>query len=161
MSPKGAVDKEGALEQGFFKPKKVVYVQEKVWGPAERDKLYEGLKTYGVGEWGKMKEHLLPKVRVCVSVSPTTASLCLRSCVLASHAAGRCQKLGVSAERERRDGFDETEGEGVDAALWCVDGLVQWDGLQLRVKSSRLFGSQSVARYTGRKVRPNPPPFAP
>jgi hypothetical protein len=48
--------------------------------------------------------------------------------------------------------------EKVDAALWCVGGLAQWDGLQLRVKASRLFGSQSVARYTGRKVRPPPSP---
>jgi hypothetical protein len=62
LSPKGAVGKDGAIKQRFFKPFQVLYVQEKVWGAAERDKLFEGLHTYGVGEWGKMKEHLLPKV---------------------------------------------------------------------------------------------------
>ena len=61
MSPKGAVNADGSIKQAraaaarvgaaqltpttclqeFFKPKQVVYVAEKKWGDAERDKLYE------------------------------------------------------------------------------------------------------------------------
>jgi hypothetical protein len=88
------VDADGALDQSFFKPKKVVYVQEKVWGPTERDKLYEGLKTYGVGEWGKMKEHLLPKVRVCVCVC---VCVCVHPRPSASASARACWRRTLQA----------------------------------------------------------------
>ena len=83
-----AIDVEtGAIRQSFFKPTKIVFeTSGKKWGDAQREKLYEGLATFGVGEWMKMKEHF---------------------------------------ERE----------------------LGEWTTLELRVKASRMLGTQSLARY--------------
>mmetsp|Transcript_25891 Transcript_25891/g.49223 ORF Transcript_25891/g.49223 Transcript_25891/m.49223 type:complete len:157 (+) Transcript_25891:117-587(+) len=87
VSPKGSINEEGSIIQDFFKPQKVMFVQEKTWGIEEKEKLYQGIEEYGVGEWNKVKEALLPK----------------------------------------------------------------WEAQQLRIKASRLFGSQSLARYNGSK----------
>lgn len=86
VSPPKAVDAAGALVQEFFKPTKVVLVQQKKWGEAERAALLTGLEKHGVGKWQDMRAELLPG----------------------------------------------------------------WDALALRVKTAKLLGSQSVARYTGR-----------
>ena len=40
---------------------KVITVEDKKWGPAERDALYKGLETYGVGGWRAMVDNLLPR----------------------------------------------------------------------------------------------------
>ena len=64
-----------------------MFLVEKKWGDAERDKLYEALATLGVGSWKEARAKLLPA----------------------------------------------------------------WDETALRVKASRLFGSQSLARYAGWK----------
>lgn len=77
----------GAVNQDFFKPKRVVIVDDKKWGPAERDALYLGLERHGVGGWRVIRDTLLPR----------------------------------------------------------------WDETALRVKASRLLGSQSLARYPGWK----------
>ena len=63
----------------------VVLVDDKKWGAAERDLLYQGLERFGVGKWGDMSAQLLPR----------------------------------------------------------------WDDQALRVKTTRLLGSQSLARYVG------------
>jgi len=78
---------DGSIRQQFFKPTKIVFeTSGKKWGDAQKEKLYEGLRTFGVGEWAKMKEH-----------------------------------------------FEKELGE--------------WSTLDLRVKASRLLGSQSLSRY--------------
>ena len=78
---------DGSIRQQFFKPTKIVFeTSGKKWGEEQREKLYEGLQTFGVGEWAKMKEH-----------------------------------------------FEKELGE--------------WSTLDLRVKASRLLGSQSLSRY--------------
>ena len=79
-----ALNEDGSIDQSFFKPKRVVFEgAAKKWGAAEKDKLYAGIEKYGIGEWGTIKEKLLP----------------------------------------------------------------EWDTLNLRVKASRLMGTQSLARY--------------
>ena len=84
VTRKDAIHDDGSIDQAFFKPKKVVFERaSRKWGDVERAKLYEGLATHGVGEWGKMRETLLP----------------------------------------------------------------EWDALSLRVKASRMMGTQSLARY--------------
>tara|TARA_B100001758_G_scaffold39995_1_gene31082 strand:+ start:523 stop:1005 length:483 start_codon:yes stop_codon:yes gene_type:complete len=84
VTRKDAIHDDGSIDQAFFKPKKVVFERaSRKWGDVERAKLYEGLATHGVGEWGKMREKLLP----------------------------------------------------------------EWDALSLRVKASRMMGTQSLARY--------------
>jgi len=40
---------------------KVIIVEDKKWGPAERDALYKGLETFGVGGWRSMVDALLPR----------------------------------------------------------------------------------------------------
>ena len=88
VTRKDAIDAEtGALKQQFFKPTKIVFeTSGKKWGDDQRQKLYEGLHTFGVGEWMKMKEH-----------------------------------------------FHNELGE--------------WTTLDLRVKASRMLGTQSLSRY--------------
>ena len=88
VTRKDAIDTEtGALKQQFFKPTKIVFeTSGKKWGDDQRQKLYEGLHTFGVGEWMKMKEH-----------------------------------------------FHNELGE--------------WTTLDLRVKASRMLGTQSLSRY--------------
>ena len=79
-----ALHEDGSIDQSFFKPKRVVFEgASKKWGVAEKAKLYAGIAKYGIGEWGTIKEKLLP----------------------------------------------------------------EWDTLNLRVKASRLMGTQSLARY--------------
>lgn len=79
-----ALREDGSIDQSFFKPKRVVFEgASKKWGAVEKDKLYAGIAKYGIGEWGQIKEKLLP----------------------------------------------------------------EWDTLNLRVKASRLMGTQSLARY--------------
>jgi len=87
VSPAEALNEDGSLNQDFFKPKKVLFVTEKKWGDEQHELLYKGIEEYGIGEWGKICDALLPK----------------------------------------------------------------WQPQQLRIKASRLMGSQSLARYTGNK----------
>ncbi|KAK9828761.1 hypothetical protein WJX72_001961 [[Myrmecia] bisecta] len=87
FSPLEMLNPDGSIHQDFFKPKRVVLVDDKKWGQAERDLLYKGIEKYGIGKWREMSEELLPK----------------------------------------------------------------WDDQALRIKASRLMGSQSLARYMGWK----------
>lgn len=85
FSPPDMIAEDGSIRQEFFKPKHVMLVDEKRWGPEERDLLYQGLEKHGVGRWREIGEEFLPK----------------------------------------------------------------WDDQALRVKTTRLLGSQSLARYIG------------
>lgn len=88
FSPAGMLHADGAIDQTFFRPKKVVIMNDaKKWGDPERELLYQGLEKHGVGKWREIGEELLPG----------------------------------------------------------------WDDQQLRIKASRLLGSQSLARYVGWK----------
>ena len=51
-------ESDGSIFQPFFKPTKIIFETSngKKWGEKQREKLYEGLRTLGVGEWAKMKE---------------------------------------------------------------------------------------------------------
>lgn len=61
LSPPGMLNEEGTIKQDFFKPKKVVIHVSRKWGDVEKEKLLEGLKSFGVGEWRTIREKLLPK----------------------------------------------------------------------------------------------------
>ncbi|CAL8462744.1 g2277 [Coccomyxa elongata] len=61
LSPPDMIAEDGSVNQEFFKPKKVVLVDDKKWGSAERDLLYQGLEKYGVGKWGDICAELLPR----------------------------------------------------------------------------------------------------
>lgn len=89
FSPEGMLNEDGTINQDFFKPKRVVIIDDKgkKWGAEERDNLYQGLEKHGVGKWREISEEFLPK----------------------------------------------------------------WDDQSLRIKSARLLGSQSLARYVGWK----------
>ena len=56
---------DGAIDQEFFRPKKVVTLEERRWGDAERDALHRGLEKHGVGKWREIGDELLPVRRVC------------------------------------------------------------------------------------------------
>ena len=46
---------DGSIRQQFFKPTKIVFeTSGKKWGDAQKEKLYEGLRTFGVGEWSTL-----------------------------------------------------------------------------------------------------------
>uniref|UniRef100_A0A7S0UMB0 Myb-like domain-containing protein n=1 Tax=Polytomella parva TaxID=51329 RepID=A0A7S0UMB0_9CHLO len=87
FSPAGVSNDDGSINQEFFKPQRVILVQEKKWGEAEREALYKGLQIYGVGKWRQIATTLLPL----------------------------------------------------------------WDEQQLRIRSAKLLGTQSLARYVGWK----------
>ncbi|DBB09808.1 hypothetical protein WJX82_006732 [Trebouxia sp. C0006] len=87
FSPAAMLTEEGSINQEFFKPTKVVMVDDKKWGDNERDLLYQALEKHGVGNWREISEQYLPK----------------------------------------------------------------WDDQAIRIKASRLMGSQSLARYIGWK----------
>ncbi|KAK3273726.1 hypothetical protein CYMTET_18048 [Cymbomonas tetramitiformis] len=61
VSPAECLDAEGGLVQDFFKPKKVVFVEAKVWANEDTENLYKGLEKYGIGQWSAMRHELLPK----------------------------------------------------------------------------------------------------
>jgi len=48
VSPGKALNDDGSINQDFFKPEKVLFVQEKTWGNEERVLLYKGLEKHGV-----------------------------------------------------------------------------------------------------------------
>lgn len=60
FSPAGMVDEAGAIRQDYFKPKRVVLINDRKWGEAERDALYRGLELHGVGRWREIGAELLP-----------------------------------------------------------------------------------------------------
>lgn len=60
FSPAGMQNPDGSINQDFFKPKRVLLVNERKWGDAERDALYRGLEKHGVGKWRQIGEELLP-----------------------------------------------------------------------------------------------------
>eukprot|EP00959_Pyramimonas_sp_CCMP1952_P303423 6349836-Pyramimonas_sp.AAC.1 len=49
--------------------KLVLFVTEKKWGDEQHELLYKGIDEYGIGEWGKICDALLPKVRHNLAVS--------------------------------------------------------------------------------------------
>lgn len=51
-SPEGMLHADGSINQDFFKPKRVVIIDDKKWGAAERDLLYK----VGGGEQGRGRE---------------------------------------------------------------------------------------------------------
>lgn len=61
LSPQDMLNEDGAINQEFFKPKKVVLKVDRKWGDMERDKLSEGLATLGVGAWREIVARLLPR----------------------------------------------------------------------------------------------------
>lgn len=87
FSPAAMLTDEGSINQEFFKPTKVVMVDDKKWDNNQRDLLYQALEKHGVGNWREISEQYLPK----------------------------------------------------------------WDDQAIRIKASRLMGSQSLARYIGWK----------
>ena len=61
VTRRDALNDDGSIDQQFFKPKRVVFeTRAKKWGDGERAKLYEGIETYGIQEWGTIRENLLP-----------------------------------------------------------------------------------------------------
>ena len=61
VTRRDALNDDGSIDQQFFKPKRVVFeTRAKKWGDEERAKLYEGIETYGIQEWGTIRENLLP-----------------------------------------------------------------------------------------------------
>lgn len=87
FSPSGMMNEDGSVNQDFFKPKRVVIVNERRWGEAEKEALYKGLEKYGVGKW-------------------------------------------------REIGAEFLQG---------------WEDQQIRIRASRLLGSQSLVRYVAWK----------
>ena len=59
FSPPGMILPDGSINQAFFKPKKVITVNERRWGEAEREGLYKGLEKHGVGKWREIGEEYL------------------------------------------------------------------------------------------------------
>jgi hypothetical protein len=59
FSPPGMILPDGSINQEFFKPKKVITVNERRWGDAERNGLYKGLEKHGVGKWREIGEEFL------------------------------------------------------------------------------------------------------
>lgn len=61
FSPPAMLALDGSIRQEFFKPEKVVILDDKKWGPAEKDLLYKGLEKYGVGKWRDISQTFLPR----------------------------------------------------------------------------------------------------
>jgi len=89
----------------------------------------QGLEKYGVGGWRDIRSALLPDVR----------SACLP------------QRM-VFASRHSHFCAENKSQPSSDCHTLYVHVNLQWDETALRVKASRLFGSQSLARYAGWKV---------
>ncbi len=49
FSPPGMLLPDGGVNQDFFRPRRVVLVQDRRWGDAERELLTQGLEKFGVG----------------------------------------------------------------------------------------------------------------
>jgi hypothetical protein len=46
--------------RSYFKPT-FDNQEARTWGPEEKQKLIQGIKTYGIGNWESMKSNLLPR----------------------------------------------------------------------------------------------------
>jgi len=60
FTPKDMLNADGSLNQLYFKPRHASKLKEKKWTQKERRLLMEGICRYGIGNWGPMKEELLP-----------------------------------------------------------------------------------------------------
>eukprot|EP00803_Ostreobium_quekettii_P011397 evm.model.scf_473.1 EVM.evm.TU.scf_473.1 scf_473:766-1555(+) len=61
FSPPAILKPDGTIDQGFFKPEKVIVLEERLWGDSEQDKLFEGIRRFGVGQWQEISSTFLPE----------------------------------------------------------------------------------------------------
>ncbi|GFR52356.1 hypothetical protein Agub_g14900 [Astrephomene gubernaculifera] len=60
FSPPSMLSPDGSINQDFFKPKRIVVLQQRSkWGPAQREALYKGLEVHGVGKWREIAADFL------------------------------------------------------------------------------------------------------
>lgn len=136
FSPSAMLHADGSINQEFFRPKKVLTLTDRKWGANEREQLYKGLETYGVGRWREIGDDMLQgwddhNIRV------KTAKLL--GCQNLSWYHGR-KFTKSEAEAE----FEQNKQLGARTGCWKNGMLVDDDGGTLR----RHFQTRSAAAAT-------------
>ena len=116
----------------FLHPQ-VIIVEDKKWGPAERDALYKGLEEFGVGGWRSMVDALLPRwdetaLRVKAGRMMGTQSL-------ARYVGWRGNKEAVDAEFAKNKELGEATG------CWKGGVLVEDDAGSVAAELARRAGA--------------------
>lgn len=119
LSPQDLLNEDGSIDQSFFRPKSVVVVEDKKWGPAEQDALLTGLATHGVGAWRAMRDALLP--RWDETALRVKAARALGSQSLARYAGWTGGRDAVDAE------FAANRAVGAATGCWKNGVLVEDD----------------------------------
>ena len=108
FSPPGMLNEDGSINQEFFKPKRVIVVQDRKWGDAERELLYKGLERFGVGKWREIGAELLPgwddqnlRIRACKLLGTQS---------LVRYVGWKGDKAAVEAEYAKNKAIGEATG---------------------------------------------------
>ena len=119
------------------KKNKVIIVEDKKWGPAERDALYKGLETFGVGGWRAMVDNLLPRwdetaLRIKAGRLMGTQSL--------------ARYVGWKGSRERVDAeFAKNKELGEATGCWKGGVLVEDDAGSVAAELARRAAAAAAA----------------
>lgn len=137
FSPAGMLHADGSIDQGFFKPKRVVLINDRKWGDAERDALYRGLEHHGVGKWREIGAELLPgwdeqQIRI-------RASRLLGTQSLVRYVGWKGGRQAVDAEYARNKAIGEATG------CWKNGTLVEDDSGSVRKYFEGLSGAAAPA----------------
>ena len=120
-----------------YKKNKVIIVEDKKWGPAERDALYKGLETFGVGGWRAMVDNLLPRwdetaLRIKAGRLMGTQSL--------------ARYVGWKGSRERVDAeFAKNKELGEATGCWKGGVLVEDDAGSVAAELARRAAAAAAA----------------
>ncbi|KAG2486117.1 hypothetical protein HYH03_015212 [Edaphochlamys debaryana] len=139
FSPPGMLNPDGSINQDFFKPRRVVLVQERAkWGDVERDGLYKGLEVYGVGKWREISTEFLrgqwddQQVRIRAARLMGTQSL-------QRYVGWKGSRAAVEAEYAKNKAIGEATG------CWKGGVLVEDDHGTVR----KYFEAQAAAAAAG------------
>ena len=119
------------------KTKKVIIVEDKKWGPAERDALYKGLETFGVGGWRAMVDTLLP--RWDETALRVKAGRLMGTQSLARYVGWKGGREAVDAEFARNKELGEATG------CWKGGVLVEDDAGSVAAELARRAASSAAA----------------
>ena len=118
--------------------KQVIIVEDKKWGPAERDALYKGLEIHGVGGWRAMVDSLLPRWEE--TALRVKAGRLMGTQSLARYVGWKGNKEAVDAEFAKNKELGEVTG------CWKGGVLVEDDAGSVAAELARRAAAAAAAK---------------
>jgi len=119
----------------------VIIVEDKKWGPAERDALYKGLETFGVGGWRSIVDTLLPRWEE--TALRVKAGRLMGTQSLARYVGWKGNREAVDAEFAKNKELGEATG------CWKGGVLVEDDAGSVAAELTRRAAAAAVAAAAG------------